>query len=153
MNRFLTALLLVLVCSATSGCYRISYRLNGDPGKTYRVSNWNPYFLFGLVPVNESYEANRLCGNDRLLEVRSSMRPANVLTGLLSGWLTGATTLEGVCLLNVAAAPLVPDEPGTVDDLPPREQLLDQAVPRERRYEGRNSREPQLEEREIPLGS
>ena len=90
-------LLLLCVASFCSGCFRITYRVSQGAGDTYKNRYWNTYFVFGLVPVEESYDLDTFCRSGRVAEIRSYQSPANVLAAFL-GILTQASTVEAVCL-------------------------------------------------------
>jgi hypothetical protein len=90
---FYLLLLSVLVC----GCFRVSYKVDRGADRTYKVRQWNNYFLFGIIPADEHRDLEKLCPGSKLLEVRNHFSPANILATILSFGLSSATTTEYTC--------------------------------------------------------
>jgi hypothetical protein len=92
-----THVLLFLVLAHLSACYRIVYRVGDGTDRTYTLRQWNHFFIQGLAPVDESRSLETLCPGGKILEVKTFMSPANVLSGALGLGMTSSTSLEYTC--------------------------------------------------------
>jgi hypothetical protein len=110
MIKIVVQLALVFAILGSAGCYRITYKLEEgnkvedgskvkeDPEDAYRTARWNNYFFFGLIPVNDQYDLASFCPDRRPVEVKTSMRPANVFSTIISLDLNTASTIEVMCM-------------------------------------------------------
>ncbi|MBX7145023.1 MAG: Bor family protein [Oligoflexia bacterium] len=95
------SLVLLLAVSIISGCYRINYKLGSDSDSDrplYTTQAWNSYFVWGMIPTTPAYQAGDVCQQRRLVEMRSSLSPQNVLASIFSLNMYSASTIEAKCL-------------------------------------------------------
>ena len=98
MTKILVQATLILAALVPVGCYRLTYKIDEGSAEAYRTEHWNNYFIFGLIPVNERYDLSALCPDRRPVEVRTLMKPANVLSTIFGADLTTASTIEVMCM-------------------------------------------------------
>jgi Bor protein len=91
------AIVLAFLAVVLSGCFRLSYKVDRGAERTYKVRQWNNYFLFGIIPADDHRDLEKLCPGSKLLEVRNHFSPANILATLFSLGLSSATTTEYTC--------------------------------------------------------
>lgn len=94
-------IIIALAALSLCSCYRINYRMSGDGDNDraiYSTEAWNSYFVWGMVPTTPAYQVADICQQRRMLEMRSSVSPQNVLASLFSANFYSASTIEAKCL-------------------------------------------------------
>lgn len=94
-------------CALTlTGCASTTLRSGKPPGEVPAGydERWHPSFLFGLVPLHESYDLSQICRGG-WAEVRVSADPFTALSGLLTLFVYSPSRLTVVCAARERAAP------------------------------------------------